>query len=100
MADNLQWLRSRSMEHKRHSTKKQHASRDLQSAKTAIGSLAHQLWLEKRKTFNPAEVEWLVDGRLMGQLDELSNSEILRVERLLERTVTDTGKRHVRGSAV
>ena len=88
------------MEPNRRSTKKQHAGRDLQSVKAAIGSLAHQLWLEKRNTLNPAEVEWLVDGRLMGQLDELSKNELSRVKRLLERTVTFTGKGYMTGSPV
>ena len=87
------------MEHRANATRKR-AGRDLQTIKTAIGSLAQELWLEKRKTLDPAEVEWLVDGRLMAQLDELSKSELSRVERLLERTVTPTGKRYMTGSPV
>jgi hypothetical protein len=88
------------MEPNRRSTKKQNAAPDLESVKAAIGSLSHQLWVEKRDTLNPTEVEWLVDGRLMGQLDELSKNELLRVKRLLERTVTRTGKRYMTGSSV
>jgi hypothetical protein len=84
------------MEHKKRITNK----RDLQSIKTAIASLAHDLWLEKRHTFNPGELEWLVDGRLKGQLDELSKLQLLRVQRLLERTVTRTGRRYMTGSPI
>jgi len=84
------------MEHKKRIINK----RDLHSMKTAIASLAHDLWLEKRHTFNPGEVEWLVDGRLMGQLDELSTVQIWRIKRLLERTVTRTGRRYMTGSPI
>lgn len=88
------------MEHKRYSTRKQPARRDPESLKTAIGSLARELWREKRNTLDPAEVEWLVDGRLMAQLDELSKNELSRVEKLLERSVTRNGKRYMTGSPV
>ncbi len=88
------------MEHQKHSNKNQRASGDLDSVKSAIGSLARELWRDKRNTLDPAEVEWLIDGRLMAQLDELSKTELLRVERLLERSVTRTGKRHMTGSPV
>lgn len=88
------------MEHKKSSSKKPRTGRDLQSVKTSIVTLAHELWLEKRNTLNPEEVEWLVDGRLMEQLDELSKSELSRVERLLERSVTGTGRRYMTGSPV
>ncbi len=88
------------MEHKKPSTKKQHTSRDLDSVKAAIGSLARELWREKRNSLDPAEVKWLVDGRLMEQLDELSKSELARVERLLERALTRTGRRYMTGSPV
>lgn len=85
------------MEHKKHRTKKS-AGRDLQPLKSTIASLAYDLWLEKRNTFGPTEVEWLVDGRLMGQLDELSAGQLLRVQKLLERTVTRSEPRHMTGS--
>lgn len=88
------------MEHKTHSTKNPRGGRDLDSVKTAIGSLARELWREKRNTVNPAEVKWLVDGRLMEQLDELSKRELLRVQRLLERSMTRSGKRYMTGSPV
>ncbi len=88
------------MEHNKTSIKKQRVSRDLDSVKAAIGSLARELWREKRKTLNPAEIEWLVDGRLMQQLDELSKSELARVEKLLEQDLTRTGRRYMTGSPV
>jgi hypothetical protein len=88
------------MEHKKHSAKKQRSGQDLQSVRTSIGSLAYELWLEKRNTLNPAEVEWLVDGRLMQQLGALSKTELSRVERLLKRTVTHAGRRYMTGSPI
>lgn len=88
------------MQSNKHTTKSRRATRDLESMKTAIGSLAHELWLEKRNAFDPAEVEWLVDGRLMSQLDELSKSELSRVERLLKCTVTRPGRRYMTGSPI
>ena len=87
------------MEHKKHPTKKR-SDRNLQSLKTAVASLAYELWLEKRNTFNPTEVEWLVDGRLMGQLDELSTGQLLRVQKLLQRTVTHSERRYMTGSPI
>jgi len=86
------------MEPNRPSTRKHRAGRDLQLVKAAIASLAYELWLEKRSVLDAAEVEWLIDGRLTAQLDELSRSQLSRVERLLERTVTHTEKRHMTGS--
>jgi hypothetical protein len=88
------------MEHKKDNGKKKQSGRDLQSVRASIGSLAHELWLEKRNTFNPAEVEWLVDGRLMQQLGELSKSELSRVERLLKRTVPHGERRYMTGSPI
>lgn len=65
----------------------QSARRNPRSTKVAIQSLAHQLWLNKRTSINPAELEWLVDGRLTDQLDVLSRAQLARVRRLLEWTV-------------
>lgn len=62
--------------------------------KETIQALAHQLWVEKRKTMEG--VDWLVDGRLTAQLDELSRSELLRVKRLLAQyVVASSGKRYM-----
>jgi len=61
------------------------ASGDVQSIRTSIQSLAHQLWVEKRDRIDG--VDWLVDGRLRDELDELSKSELTRVNRLLARTI-------------
>ena len=56
---------------------------DVEPIKEAIQSLAHQLWLGKRHT--TGGVDWLVDGRLSDQLNELSRSELVRIKRLLLR---------------
>lgn len=63
--------------------------------KETIQSLAHQLWVEKHDALDG--IDWLVDGRLTAQLDELSKSELLRVRRLLEQQVAQapSGKRHM-----
>ena len=61
---------------------KKPTSGDLQSIKKTIQSLAHQLWHQKRHTTG---VDWLVDGRLRDQLDELSRSELVRIKRLMLR---------------
>lgn len=53
--------------------------------KADIQSLARQLWIAKRNT--TAGVDWLVDWRLMSQLNELSKGQLLRVKRLLARSV-------------
>lgn len=55
----------------------------VRSIKADIQSLAHQLWLRKRHTTDG--VDWLVDGWLRDQLDELSWSELVRIKRLLLR---------------
>lgn len=60
---------------------KRPARGDIQSIKEKIQWLAYQLWFDKRDTTEGSG--WLVDGRLMAQLDELSESQLLRVERLL-----------------
>ena len=54
---------------------------DVQSIKNVIQYLAHQLWLQKRHT--TGGVEWLVDGGLTAQLDELSRSDLVHMKRLL-----------------
>ena len=71
------------------------ADGDIQSIKEATQSLAYQLWLEKRDTMEG--VDWLVDGDLMAQLDELSKSDILRIKQLLANHVigTPSGKPHM-----
>lgn len=62
--------------------------------KETIQALAHQLWADKRKTMEG--VDWLVDGRLTAQLDELSRSELLRINRLLAQYVAaPSGKRYM-----
>lgn len=60
---------------------KRRARGNTQSIKETIQSLAHQLWVDKRDTMEG--VEWLVDGRLMAQLDQLAKSDLLRIQRLL-----------------
>ena len=62
---------------------KKPTSGDLQSIKETIQSLAHQLWHQKRHA--TGGVDWLVDGRLRDQLDQLSRSELVRIKRLLLR---------------
>lgn len=60
------------------------------SLKADIQSLAHQLWIGKSHATTGAD--WLVDGRLTIQLDELSEGQLLRVKRLLAKSV---GKRRI-----
>jgi hypothetical protein len=61
----------------------------VQSIKAGIESLAHQLWLRKRNAIEG--VDWLVDGRLMADLNELSRGQLLRVKRLLARSIGKAG---------
>ena len=61
--------------------KKQGAGRDLSSIKRTIQSLAYQFWLEKCEW--RSDVDWLIDGRLMDQLDALSRDQLVRVKDLL-----------------
>jgi hypothetical protein len=76
-------------------TAKRSAGNAIQSMKQTIQALARQLWVEERDTMEG--VEWLVDGRLMAQLDELSKSDLLRIQRLLEKQVGGmaSGKRYM-----
>lgn len=60
---------------------KTHSRRDVPSIKSTIQSLANQFWFEKRKW--RSDVDWLIDGRLMDQLDALSRDQLLRVKDLL-----------------
>lgn len=60
---------------------KRPAGSNIQATRETIQCLAYQLWFEKRNTVEG--VDWLVDGRLGAQLDELSQSQLLRIERLL-----------------
>jgi len=61
----------------------------IQSIKAEIQSLAHQLWVEKWNAVEGAD--WLVDGRLRSELDELSRGELVRVKRLLARSAGKVG---------
>ena len=63
------------------SAKNRSSRRDLPPIKAMIQSLAYQFWLEKRKWCS--NVDWLIDGRLMDQLDGLSGDQLLRVKDLL-----------------
>lgn len=81
-------------------TAKKKPDRALRSTKAAIQSLAHQLWIEKRRIIPSEQLDWLVDRRLMDQLDGLSKSQLLRVKRLLARTVVAPDTRHMTASAV
>ena len=56
-----------------------------QSIKADIQSLARQLWLAKCSASEG--VDWLVDGRLTTELDELSRGQLVRVERLLATSI-------------
>jgi len=58
---------------------------DVRSIKAVIQALSYQLWFEKRATY--ADVDWLVDGRLMDQLNGLSKDNLMRVKYLLKRGV-------------
>ena len=60
----------------------------VQSIKADIESLAHQLWLRKR--YATEGVDWLVDSRLMTELNELSRDQLLRVKRLLAKSIGKT----------
>jgi hypothetical protein len=68
------------------------ADSEMQSIKIAIQTLAYRLWLEKR-AFWADDIDWLVDGRLMDQLNELPKDQLLRVSELLSRKTGDKGKR-------
>ena len=63
------------------------AQSDLPSIKTAIQTLAYPLWFEKRAS-GADDVDWLVDGRLADQLDELPKEQLLRINGLLRRTAS------------
>jgi hypothetical protein len=69
-------------------TEQKPAGGDIQSIKEAIQSLALELWFDKRNTIEG--VDWLVDGRLVAQLDELSKSQLLRIKRLLAQNIVRT----------
>lgn len=57
------------------------------SMKAEIQSLAHQLWIRKRDSIRREELDWLVDGRLMEELNDLSNDQLWRVDRLLAQSL-------------
>jgi hypothetical protein len=72
----------------------------VQSIKADILSLAHELWTEQRNA--ATGVDWLVDGRLTIQLDELSMSELLRVKLLLVKSArkTRSNRKYMTGSPI
>jgi hypothetical protein len=81
-------------------SEKKAAGGAVESMRQTIESLAHQLWIEKRNTMEG--MEWLVDGRLTAQLEELSKSDLVRIKRLLANHVAGmpSGKRYMTAGSV